>query len=275
MKHLSRKIFASVSIALLCLLVSPQSARAARADSSCARLQRALYAGSSLDIRMVFGYKDARPARFVGDRHERLAFIEQITAPCDGIRRDCEFLRSREDADLFTKDMRIAGSLKKIRLRVVNSSVGTDDEENRSDPFQAWKSREAQESFLSGLEKADVVFYNGHSRFGGGPDFRPPILSAKGTVDEKAYKRHRPGIAKMRAVLEESWRPRDTSYGEMKILGLFSCSSSQHFNEEIHRVSNAAIISTPALMYYSDALTSSLNALNAILDRTCPRHLNF
>ncbi|RYZ65943.1 MAG: hypothetical protein EOP05_19870 [Proteobacteria bacterium] len=247
---------------------------AAHAEApSCSALKSALFSKSTIEIRMVFGYKDARPARFVGDRHERLAFIEKIMTPCEVGNQACGFTRSKEDADLFTKPVFIEGRPKTVRLMVVNSSVGSDDEENLSDPFQEWKSKHAQKTFLSGLREADVVFYNGHSRFGGGPDFGSPQLAKDGTIDASIYKSKKRGLTKLLNALEESQRPKSPRYAGLKVLGLYSCTSSQHFNNRIRSSSDAALISSNVLMYYSDALDQSLSAMSTLLREQCPKSL--
>jgi hypothetical protein len=234
----------------------------------CAAMEKSLYARDTLKVRMVFGYKDARPARFVGDRHERLAFIEKIMAPCasDSDTR-CGFVRSHDNADLFLKKVTVRKKSHRILVWVVNSSVGTDDQENRNDPFQKWKSKYAEEAFTSGLKEADVVLYDGHSRFGGGPDFEPPVLGSNDIVDPAPYQTARPGLAKMTKAMRGSKR--------LQMLGLFSCSSSQHFNDEIHSVSKAGVVSSKVLMYYSDALAQSLSTLEDVLTGRCPRSISF
>jgi hypothetical protein len=260
--------------AFLILMMSFSAAEAAA--PKCEAMQKALYSKSTIKIRMVFGYKDARPARFVGDRHERLAFIEKITQACEeGVVDTCGFARSPENADLFMRRITVSGKEKKILLWVVNSSVGTDDQENKSDPFQAWKSKYAEQAFLTGLKDADVVFYNGHSRFGGGPDFTSPDLAEDGTVDPAGYQEIRPGLTKLLGALEEVRRPKDSPFKRLKILGLFSCSSSQHFNEEIRKVSHAGFVSSHVLMYYSDALNQSLRSLKSVLTQECPKTITF
>jgi len=247
--------------------------RTPAAAPQCSAMEKSLYAHDTLKVRMVFGYKDARPARFVGDRHERLAFIEKITAPCADAgfgskpKELCGFVRSKDNADLFLKKVNVRKRDRRILLWVVNSSVGTDDQENRDDPFQKWKSKYAEEAFTSGLQSADVVLYDGHSRFGGGPDFAPPVLGKDSIVDPAPYQAARPGLAKMTHALTGSKR--------LKMLGLFSCSSSQHFNDEIHAVSKAGVVSSKVLMYYSDALAQSLSTLEDVLQGRCPRTISF
>lgn len=237
----------------------------------CSAMEKSLYKRDTLKVRMVFGYKDARPARFVGDRHERLAFIEKIATPCSTSAKNtnelCGFARSKDNADLFLKKVSVQKREHRILLWVVNSSVGTDDQENRDDPFQKWKSKYAEEAFTGGLRDADVVLYDGHSRFGGGPDFAPPVLGRDDIVDPAPYQTARPGLTKMTRALKNSKR--------LKMLGLFSCSSSQHFNDEIHSVSKAGVVSSKVLMYYSDALAQSLSALDDVLEGRCPRSISF
>lgn len=243
----------------------------------CSAMEKKLYSSETVKIRMIFGYKDARPARFVGDRHERLAFIQDILQPCrskdsvGGLVADerCGFTRSKDNADLFMKSIDHRKT-KRILLWVVNSSVGTDDQENRDDPFQRWKSKYAEEAFTTGLANADVVLYDGHSRFGGGPDFNPPVLRGDGTVDPAPYQSVRPGLTKMTGSLSAAVKT-----GRLKMLGLFSCSSSQHFNDEIHKVSKAGVVSSKVLMYYSDALKQSLETLSDVLAGRCPRSISF
>src|SRR5690606_18334478 len=46
-----------------------------RKNSACHRAYARLYKNDIVDMRLVFGYKDARPARFVADRYERAAIV--------------------------------------------------------------------------------------------------------------------------------------------------------------------------------------------------------
>lgn len=256
----------TASIKAACL--SFVAVRTPAAAPQCSVMEKSLYSRDTLKVRMVFGYKDARPARFVGDRHERLAFIEKITTPCSSDKETrCGFARSHDNADLFLKKVKVKKRTHRVLLWVVNSSVGTDDQENRDDPFQRWKSKYAEEAFTTGLRDADVVLYDGHSRFGGGPDFAPPELGRGDVVDPAAYLSTRSGLTKMTKAMKGSKR--------LKMLGLFSCASSQHFNEEIRAVSKAGLVSSKVLMYYSDALAQSLSTLDDVLTGRCPRTISF
>lgn len=244
-------------------------------DRSCRAAYRDLFAQGSVSIRVVFGYKDTRPARFVGDRHERLAFVQRILRPCAASSPDqaCGFIRDNDNADLFSKTIPgIDGKPVRVELFVASSSVSSDDEANRANPFQKWQSSYAQKAYLGGIDKADVVFYNGHSRFGGGPDFEPPHLAANGEVDQKLYQSKRPGLNATIKTLSVRARANDRT--DLKVLGLFSCASSQHFAAEIVAGSKAAYISSRALVYYADAIENSLSALSALLEMRCEKDFN-
>ncbi len=250
-----------------------QTALTATKDKACSTAYQRLYGKGSAQIRVAFGYKDTRPSRFVGDRHERIAFVQKILKPCEGQRQDCGFTRNPDHADLFTKTIQGPDQKPvKIELLVTHSSLTSDDSSNRLNPFQKWQSSYAQKAFTGGLERADVVLYNGHSRFGGGPDFEPPRLTAEGDVDASYYQNSRPGFQKIREKLRER-SASDSKEEGLKILGLFSCASSQHFADGVIRDSDAGVVSSQALIYYADALDNSLAALSGLLEMRCERDL--
>ncbi len=247
---------------------SIRSSSPAQNGGTCSQFYHDLYSHDAIKIRMVFGYKDARPARFVGDRHERLAFINSLTAPCK-TGQACGFVRSPENADLFAKDLQVElGRKVRVMVWVVNSSVGSDDEENRHDPLQLWRSHYAQAAFESGLSDTDILFYDGHSRFGGGPDFAPPHLNSKGEVDPAYYTNVRPGVQRLNEKLQ-AMNKKGAKKSKLKLLGLYSCSSSQHFTQDVRRYSNVKMISSSNLVYFSDALDESLKKISQVMERKC------
>lgn len=240
-------------------------------DLSCRTTYRKLFSKGVANIRVVFGYKDTRPSRFVGDRHERLAFVQRILRPCKTGQFACGFSRSPDNADHFLKTLIGPDQqMVTVKLLVANSSVASDDQSNRENPLQRWQSSYAKNAFYSGIETADVVFYNGHSRFGGGPDFEPPVLTDSGDVEVSHYKGKRPGFEAIRDRLR-SRKKAEASGNGLKVLGLFSCDSSQHFTAEIARESGTGLISSRTLIYYADALEDSLTALSGLLEMRCER----
>lgn len=248
-----------------------QTALNSHDDKKCLNFYNKLYSKDSLKIRMIFGYKDTRPARFVGDRHERMAFVRRILRPCKGIRQDCGFVRHPDNADYFMKRV-IGPSGNQIRvfLYVVHSSAASDDDANRANPFQQWQSAYSKQAFYGGIETADVVFYNGHSRFGGGPDFDPPRLNKKGEPDVKYYKSQRPGFQMVEDKLADRSMMENLDTG-LHVLGLFSCASSQHFGKSITKNYDTGLISNSSLIYYADALDNSLASLSSLLEMRCQK----
>ncbi len=238
-------------------------------QKACPKAYTALLDDREIDIRVVFGYKDARPSRFVGDRYEKAMLLQYLTAPCTPGWHACGFTRSDSDPDQLHKTSLTAGKvLRDFKLTVVNSAAGPDDDENRRDGFQRWMSRRAAASFLDGIEKADVVFYNGHSRDGGGPDFAPPKLTLDKHVDYDWYAKNRPGV--------EQLMERLSAHGKgVDLLGLFSCASRGHFLEEIRKARpKLATITSPRLLYYTDALRNLLAGLSAVMGQACESDFN-
>lgn len=237
-------------------------------DADCERVYERLYGSESEpEFRVVFGYKDARPARFVADRYERLLFIQRLTGSCLGTDLACGFSRDRGDADLLTRSIvGPDGQRKTVRVRVVQPSASADDLENRKDPFQRWKSKRAEEAFLKGFHEAAVVLYNGHSRAGGGPDFEPPRLNPAESVDFTWYKAHEPGFAKVLDALKEEASART------RMLGFYSCASHKLFTDRVREIRpDLGLVTSSRLIYFSDALETSLETLNSLFSMKCEK----
>ncbi len=239
--------------------------------SPCLSTYKRLYDRGVLELRMIFGYKDSRPARFVGDRHERVIFTQHLLRPCNGREEACGFSQSEENSDDFFKIIKgPEGEPIQVRVVVSNSSVSSDDEKNQVDKYQKWKSKETERLFLEGLVKADVVFYNGHSRNGGGPDFFPPLLTADGHVDYTYYERETPGLVKiLKAFIDNNANIKSE---KIQLLGLFSCASTKHFAEQIiEERPKLGLITSRQLIYYEYAIYNSLAALDSLLQMKCEK----
>ncbi|MCM2277387.1 MAG: hypothetical protein NDJ89_04870 [Oligoflexia bacterium] len=235
-------------------------------DPACARAYEAFFAGPAIELQVVFGYKDTRPARFVADRYERLLFIQRLLEPCHSgsPRQTCGFTRSEEDMELFIRSFRGPdGKARQLRLRATGSSAGPDDQENRENPFQGWMTANARKALREGLLRADAVFYDGHSRAGGGPDFGPPRLSSSRHVAYGWYRERRAGLIDLKQALS-------AKESRARLLGLFSCASSEHFARELLSArKDLGLIATPELIYFSDALEGLDKSLSALLEMKC------
>ena len=224
--------------------------------SNCERAYSEFFKKDDLDFRIVFGYKDSRPARLVTDRYERLLMIEKL--------RSLGFVRDDKDDELLHKQ--IDGpdhQLKRIRLRVVESSVGADDEVNRKNPFQNWQSAHALESFLDGIKNANAIFYVGHSRKGGGPDFAPPRCTRDGHVDYDWYSTHRTGLHQTAQAIER------IKAGK-KLIGIFSCDSQRHFSSRLKmQGSRAGLITNRSALYYVDSVNETVSTIHSLIEFEC------
>jgi hypothetical protein len=227
-------------------------------DPACKKTYSDLFSPDHLDFRIVFGYKDARPARYVGDRYERAYFVQTLL--------QFGFKRSKENESEFVYYLTgLDGHAKEVKLQVVNGSVGPDDDENRKDPFQAWQSHRAETTFLDGLQNADLVFYYGHSRAGGGPDFSPPLLDRNHHVNYGWYQKHHPGLDKMILALRKMKRAENT-------IGLYSCISGRLFSKKLQQANpKIHLLVSKTLLYYSDALNGMMETLQDILEMKCQK----
>lgn len=214
-----------------------------------------IYRQKEIQVAVLFGYKDGRPARYVGDRYERAYFIDRLLKL--GFTQADSNLT--EDTFIYEASRGTFQPSQKLVFHVTHSSVSPDDVENRSDPFQKWRSEYARQVFANALQNADIILYNGHSRKGGGPDFDPPRCTRAQHVDYPWYQKTRPGLQRMLTALKGA-------YPGPKLLGLFSCQSDRHFsNALLESNKGIGLIVTQNLIYYSDALENMLETTRSLI----------
>lgn len=269
------KLWIAVVVTLIILggfYISQKSRR----PSECAKSYDEMTKDGVLNITVVFGYKDARPARFVSDRYERAYFTDVLLRPCTGDEVICGFSNELANPEFFARQVYLANGKKGVlQVQVLASSVGPDDEVNRKNPTQQWHSERTEKLFRHALLNSDVVFYNGHSRAGGGPDFFPPKIFHSGMIKYELYKEAQPGLSFLLESLRETKKQ-----NQPKIFGMFSCASNNYFLNRIRKVKpEIGLISSDALLYHRDAMTSMIAALGAIVRGECEdsfnRALNF
>lgn len=236
------------------------------ARHSCSKAYAALSKDGAISIAVAFGYKDSRPTRFVGDRYERAVFVDLITRPCPGWEVVCEFKMEENNPEFYSKKMTwYDGKERIVQIQVLASSIGPDDEWNRKNPLQKWNSDRTLRLFRRALVKSDIVFYSGHSRTGGGPDFSPPLLVESGLVDYKYYQDRKPGATLLIEDLDRAKGAR-----QPRLLGLFSCDSSDHFQKMLLGAKpKMGLIASKALLHQSDAMDNIVGALTAVLKGEC------
>lgn len=238
----------------------------AKRDPTCHPAYSALTKDGALVVTVAFGYKDSRPTRFVGDRYERAQFADYLIRTCSDEEVVCGFTPDPQNAEFFTKKLTwYDGKERTVQIQVLTSSIGPDDEWNRESSLQKWNSDRTRRLFRRALATSDVVFYNGHSRVGGGPDFYPPKIHKSGGIQYDYYQAERPGLKDLLADLEATKKAR-----QPRLLGIFSCSSNKHFQESILATKpKLGLIASQALLYQSDAMENMVAALGAILRGEC------
>ncbi|MGE4131050.1 MAG: hypothetical protein AB7F86_05395 [Bdellovibrionales bacterium] len=242
-----------------------------RIHHPCRKAYSALTKDGALTILVTFGYKDSRPLRFVGDRYERAVFVDRLLRPCTPFEVVCGFEQESGNPEFFSKKLIWYDHRERVvQVQVLASSVGPDDEWNRSSRIQKWHSERTLRLFRRAMVKSDVVFYDGHSRTGGGPDFFPPLLRKNNQVDYGHYQKEKPGVQFLLADLERAKGSR-----QPRLLGLFSCDSSVHFQKTLLKAKpKMGLIASEALLHQSDAMDNMVSALSALLKGECSEKFN-
>lgn len=237
----------------------------------CRKPYEALTKDGALSIVVAFGYKDSRPLRFVGDRYERAQFVDLIVRPCPAFEVVCGFEQESGNPEFFSKKITWYDHKERIiQIQVLASSVGPDDDYNRESRLQKWNSDRTFRLFRRALVKSDIVFYNGHSRTGGGPDFSPPRLQKNGQVDYGHYQAEKPGV---KFLLEDLERAKGAR--QPRLLGLFSCDSSEHFQKALLKAKpKMGLVASQALLHQFDAMDNMVAALTAVLKGDCLEKFN-
>jgi hypothetical protein len=239
-----------------------------------------------LDVKVIFGYFDLHdPWQLVSGDPNQLyplntpldsyafnAFVRTLQQPCTGPAMVCGFyIESREPMILSKIITGFDGKQLIVRVTTANSSVSTSGQDNITikSAEQAVKSAATEKLFLDSVSSADAVFYLGHARNGGGPDFQPPVTLPNGAVNYQGYylKQH-PGLIKLQQALQKS-------RGAAKVFGMFACLSEQHFLKTVSTLApGSAFIGADVLFDYSYLLASSLGALDGLMRGQCGNEFN-
>lgn len=233
-----------------------------------------------IDIRIVMGYFDwtnGEPIKMNGrdygyspsiDPGAFNAVREIMTSRCPGRAEFCEFKQEKGNPYRFTKNVVIHGRQYLARVDMVFSSVTEYLNYNNGKYAneQRARSQSAKNFFNGALQSADAVFYFGHSRNGGGPDFDPPIfVSGTNKVNYNGYyKVHQPGLKNLLSALSGGRKP--------AILGLMSCSSRNHFLGPIASVApGTGVISSMDVLEVQGVYTALIGGVDAVLRGQCQK----
>jgi hypothetical protein len=246
--------------------------------AACQKRYEGILDDGVIDIRIPIGYFDWTIGRDVvteGNNYGLSPSIDigaysamkkLLTATCRGSVQFCGF---RQDGDYkFSKQVNVHGRGYQVRLEMGFSSVSESFATNmgRKSGEQTQRSSYMEDFFKSGLRNADAVFYLGHSRNGGGPDFKPPVLiEGMNKVNYKGYYQiKRPGYGVMMAGLSGRHQP--------AILGLMSCDSRDHFVSSLRSAApRTGVISSTAVITIDEVYTALIGGVDALLRGQCQK----
>ncbi len=247
----------------------------------CQEKMRRLYKDNVANIHLFMGYGDSggKPP-VTTDAIERAYLIQKLYATC-GV-EPCGFRAEPKNANNLSKSL--PGG-KKITVKLYTSALSDRDDLNRKNPKQAEHTKWMNEKFKTTLASSEAVFYTGHSRDGGGPDFGPPLLDANGHTDYAWYRKHKPGLKMIQNNMKK---------GTPEIYGSFSCDSLKHFAAPIRKVNPDVIyFGTTRLAYYtytnklvnkvslpdritnSETIDSALIAIGGVATQKCEFNKSF
>lgn len=229
-------------------------------QNKCRLLYSTLFAKPTLNIVFALGYEDNDIGPGNWSDAEYADFTQAITKPCPSdTKTACGFKRGEDDASLFTKRIVVNGVSKIVMLRAVKGSTF----KKATDPVQLQRSQGARQVFIQGLKTADVVFYDGHSRDGGGPDFYPARRLPNGHIDYPWYRANRPGITDVDRALAQRENP-------LPVLAMFSCLSRLHYlrNLTVHTPGTALIL-TNRETDADEGVPSILSTLDSLFKSKC------
>ena len=205
------------------------------------------------------------------------ALRSAITTDSHGVdQKLCGFkeVSSRQGLSILERKTAVHGTFSTVRITLTQPSASYFFAANTG-PLKATQknlSRQSEENYFGGMGSADIVFYIGHSRNGGGPDFNPPLLDAGHEVRYTGYyERKEPGLEKLLTALA----PRVNSE---VIVGLFSCLSLDHFSRPLlEQNPNRKLILTDtvgkALSDYTTVTLGALGFLEGFLRGRCGSEL--
>lgn len=230
----------------------------------------ALFKNDVVNIHMTYGYLDNK--EFVSDINEKRSLVKSLKLPCPRNVFSCGFVESSESTSkvivLQKRIVRKSGVSHKVKLHITHSSASGYEFFNRSpehlEQEQIQQTLIAKDNFFNSLHNGtDASFYIGHSRDGGGPSFKPPVLYNNGNVNYDWYQKHTPGFSKLKSVLRESIK-------QPAFLALVSCYSKYHFYKDMLRIApNTGYLLSNYLGRSQNSTQVAMTGLDMLLGRKC------
>jgi hypothetical protein len=228
---------------------------------TCPQDHAPIFAGKSLEVALYYGYEDYEDVTADSVHARAMADVLQH-ADCSANVVACKFKLVSRTRNVTRLTKQISG--KTVNISIYSTSVTASNSKNMNEGQreQERQSKAVKALFHRDLVKADIVFYAGHSRYGGGLGF-----NSQTTMQALWENISRLPLRPMMTAL--ATRP-----SRLKLLGLFSCKSDQYFRipvEERNPGINQLVTNDDILP--DEGEQQSIGALNAILGRKCEAEL--
>lgn len=218
---------------------------------------------SHIKISIFYGYIDQRPDSNTLDPIRAQEMLTNLTQPCFDSQALCGFVlvdgyeQNRWVLQKYTE-------LQTIEILLINSAISEDDSSNQGQQLQMDISSRNEFLFLQELQNSDFVLYQGHSRYGFGPDFNPPIINSIGNIRKNYYlNSQQKNISKLLSNLRN--RP-----DKIGAIGIFSCDSQKHFSNQIQLTKKSELtLLTSKISYSSQLQKPMIQFLENILNQDC------
>lgn len=247
----------------------------------CEHRYQGLLDDGVLDIRLALGYFDwttGGPVYSEGNNYGLSPSLDLgaysalralLTSPCNGKARFCGFTADPKNAYRFTREVFIHGNKYAARIQIYFSSATEYLSLNlgRNSDEQIQRTQFMDVYFAKALQEADAIFYFGHSRNGGGPDFSPPVfVRGKNKVDyDGYYEVERPGLKKMLTALSQGAR-------KAPVIGLMSCASRDHFLRKVRAIApQSGVITSMDVLNVDEVYTALIGGVDALLRGQCQK----
>lgn len=191
----------------------------------------------TLKVTIAVGYYDQRPLIEVRDALVLPILVGQLTSECHSdLSMNCGFeIQSSGINEVYLQ--KTIWNNQTLLVHIFNPSLTQDDNLNRTNVDQQILSHATQKKFLDSFGDSHFVFYLGHSRNGGGPDFFPPILNRSGHTNYKEYRSKKTQINQViQAIANLPIQKRPL------VFGMSSCSSRLHFQKLLKAVLPSSVL---------------------------------
>ena len=238
------------------------------------------------DVTVVRGYFDSHSDNVLGYLSEQVFGFKRLPVDLEQDRNDVERLsqlliqdgfnwtRVDDTEWLFTRDFFFQGEKKTAKIHLVTSTVRCPGEHIDGDGYvhrfdheipcarQARATQKAKDTWLGAFGKSQLIFYEGHSRQGKGPDFGPF------------------GVPDGRAPLRSGQIEVEKLIGRETILAMSSCDSLSYFGEPIGQIKRQLgrrgslhFVGTTAETSWTDGPDVAYRLIKMVMEAKCPRDI--